>query len=166
MLRPCRANARLSILRASAGPVLAGAWLCLSAPTGLFAQDVPAVVQPSTPILQSIVITGAKELPEQAVLDTIGVAAGQPLIETPDHISETIQRRYRNEGYTFARVDTQFDAASGALSVAIDEGVIDGVEFQGVDEQLVRKFSAEFALRAGDWSPPLSAMRRASTGRI
>jgi hypothetical protein len=34
--------------------------------------------------------------------------------------------------------------------VAIDEGVIDGVEFQGVDEQLVRKFSAEFALRAGD----------------
>jgi len=150
MLRPCRANARLSILRATAWPILAGAWLCLSAPTGLLAQDVPPVAQPSTPILRSIVITGAKELPEQAVLDTIGVAAGQPLIETPDHIAETIQRHYKNEGYTFARVDAQFDAESGALSVAIDEGVFDGVEFQGVDEQLVRKFSAEFALRAGD----------------
>ena len=150
MLRPCRAKARLSILRATAGPVLAGAWLCLIAPTGLLAQDVPPVAQPSTPILQSVAITGAKELPEKAVLEMIGVTAGQPLIEAPDHISDTIRRHYRDEGYTFARVDTQFDAASGVLSVTIDEGVIDGVEFQGIDEQLVRKFSDEFALRAGD----------------
>ena len=32
----------------------------------------------------------------------------------------------------------------------IDEGVIDGVEFQGVDEKLARTFASEFALRAGD----------------
>jgi hypothetical protein len=47
-------------------------------------------------------------------------------------------------------VEAQFDPESGALSVSIDEGVIDGVEFQGIDEKLARKFSDEFALRAGD----------------
>jgi hypothetical protein len=97
-----------------------------------------------------VAITGAKELPEKAILEAIAVTPGQPLVDTPDHISETIQRHYLNEGYTFARVDTRFDAESGALSVTIDEGVIDGVEFQGIDEQLVRTFSSEFALRAGD----------------
>lgn len=131
-------------------PALAGAWLCLIAPITLLAQDVPPGTQQSAPILRSVVITGAKELPEKAVLETIGVTPGQPLVDTPDHISETIQRHYQNEGYTFARVDTRFDAEPGVLSVTIDEGVIDGVEFQGVDEPLVRKFSGEFALRAGD----------------
>ena len=36
------------------------------------------------------------------------------------------------------------------LSLDIDEGAIDGVVFQGIDEKLARTFADEFALRAGD----------------
>jgi hypothetical protein len=131
-------------------PVLAGAWLWLIAPLALPGQDLPPGTQQSGPIIRSIVITGAKEVAERAILDAASVKSGDPLADTPDHISETIQLHYRDEGYTFARVNTRFEAASGVLSVTIDEGVIDGVEFQGIDEQLVRKFSQDFALRAGD----------------
>src|SRR5205814_9983781 len=53
-------------------------------------------------------------------------------------------------GYTFARVTASFDPAAGALSVSIDEGAIDGVEFSGVDEKLARTFAEDFAMRAGD----------------
>jgi hypothetical protein len=131
-------------------PVLAGAWLCLIAPLGLLAQAVPPGTQQGVPIVRSIVIAGAKEVAEPALLDAIGFKAGQPLADTPDPISETIRLHYRDEGYTFALVHSEFDAASGVLSVTIDEGVIDGVEFQGIDEPLMRRFSDEFALRAGD----------------
>ena len=152
MIRPCRAKARRSTLRATAAAALvpAGAWLSLIAPIGVLAQDQPPVAQQSAPIVRSIVIAGTKEVAEQAVLDAIGLKAGQPLTDTPDHISETIRLHYRDEGYTFARVTSQFDAPSGVLSVAVDEGVVDGVEFQGIDEQLVRRFGEEYALRAGD----------------
>ena len=109
---------------------------------------LPPGTQQSAPIVRSIVIAGAKEVAEQALLDAIGFQAGQPLADTPDQISETIRLHYRDEGYTFALVNSQFDAASGVLSVTIDEGVIDGVEFQGIDEPLMRKLHDEFALRA------------------
>ena len=36
------------------------------------------------------------------------------------------------------------------LSLDIDEGIIDAVDFQGIDEKLARTFADEFALRAGD----------------
>src|SRR6185295_17857696 len=152
MLRPCRAKARRSTLRATAAAALvpAGAWLWLIAPIALLAQDLPPGTQQSAPIVRSIAIAGTKEVAEKAVLDAIGLSVGQPLTDTPDHISETIRQHYLREGYTFARVNTQFDAGSGVLSVAIDEGILDGVEFQGIDEQLVVRFSGEFALRAGD----------------
>ena len=57
MLRPCRATARPSTRRASAGPILAAAWLCLIAPAGLHAQDVTPGAQQSTPILRSVAIS-------------------------------------------------------------------------------------------------------------
>jgi hypothetical protein len=122
----------------------------LIVPAGLLAQDLPPNAQQSAAIVRSIAIAGAKEVAEPAILDAIGVTLGQPLASPPDQVSETIRQHYRDEGYTFARVTSELDAASGVLSVTIDEGVIDGVEFQGIDEQLVRRFHEEFALRAGD----------------
>ena len=43
-----------------------------------------------------------------------------------------------------------FDPDSGVVTIDVNEGTIDGVEFQGVDEKLARRFASEFALRAGD----------------
>ena len=120
--------------------LLAGA-LWLASPAGVFAQDTAPSPQTSAAVVRSIAISGSKEIAERAILDTAQLKTGAPLPDTPDNISRTIERLYRDEGYTFARATAAFDDASGVLTVTIDEGVIDGVEFQGVDENLVRRFS-------------------------
>jgi hypothetical protein len=119
--------------------VLGGAWLLVVSPAALLAQDVTAVR-----------IVGAKEISGQAIKDALRVKVGEPLTDTPEHLSETIAKQYREEGYTFARVKAGFEAASGVLTLDIDEGTIDEVEFQGIAGKLVRTFTDEFALRAGD----------------
>jgi outer membrane protein insertion porin family len=143
------ATARPSARRATAGLVLAAA-LWLASPVALPAQDAAPSPQVSAPIVRSIAIGGSKEIAERAILDVAGLKTGEPLPDTPDNISRTIERQYRDEGYAFARATTKFDAESGALTVTIDEGVIDGVEFEGIDQRLIGRFRDEFALRAGD----------------
>ena len=124
--------------------VAAGVCLGVLAPFAASAQDPPP------PTVRSIVITGAKEIAEPTIRAELHVRAGDPLVTTPAEISRAVEALYRREDFTFARVTTTFDEADGALAVAIDEGKIDGVEFQGVDEHLARSFADDFALRAGD----------------
>lgn len=124
--------------------VVAGVWLSVLLPMASAAQDPPP------PTVRELRITGAREVSSQAIQDALRIKIGDPLMETPERVGEIVTRHYREEGYTFARVQTSFDAASGVLSLDIDEGGIDAVVFQGVDEKLARTFADEFALRAGD----------------
>jgi hypothetical protein len=125
--------------------VLAGAWLSVLTPAALGAQDLP-----SSPPVRAIQITGAREISPQTIQEALRVRVGEPLTETPERIGESVERQYRDEGYTFARVKASFEASSGELSLDIDEGAIDEIVFQGIDEKLARIFADEFALRAGD----------------
>ena len=113
------------------------------------AQSPAAQVQPA-PVVRSIAIAGAREVGEPRVRHEIRVRQGETLPEPPEDLSRHLEDVYHDEGYTFARVTTTFDAPTGALAVSIDEGAIDGVEFAGVDEKLARTFAEEFAMRAGD----------------
>ena len=126
----------------------------LAAPAAMHAQDPPSPVVQPAPIVREIRVTGARELPEDVVRRAAGVVVGEALAETPtsavDRITESVQRKYRDEGYSFASAQVSFDPASGAVTIDVNEGTIDGVEFQGVDEKLARRFASEFALRAGD----------------
>ena len=124
--------------------VVAGTWLAVLMPVALFGQDLPPAP------VRTINITGARDISPHIIQDALRVRVGEPLTDTPERIAEAVTRQYRDEGYTFARVKSAFDAASGALALDIDEGVIDLVEFQGIDEKLARTFIDEFALRAGD----------------
>ncbi|HEV3140824.1 MAG TPA: BamA/TamA family outer membrane protein, partial [Vicinamibacterales bacterium] len=97
---------------------------------------------------------------------------GQPLPADSDRIAQDIEKRYTDDGYTFAHVTAAFDEASGLLSLTIDEGVIDAVEFEGVGQRVAREFMDQFALRAGDvFNRPramhaLNAMLRQTRGAI
>ena len=116
----------------------------------LFGALAPAVHAQDAPV-RTILITGAKELSHDTIHRAIPVEVGVPLTESPQRVAEAVQKRYQDDGYTFARADAAFDAATGTLTLTIDEGVIDGVEFQGVDDpSLAQRFADEFALRAGD----------------
>jgi hypothetical protein len=125
--------------------VVAGVCLGVLTPIAASAQDPP-----SPAVVRSLTVTGAKEIAEPTVRAELRVRPGDPLTQTTDEISRGIEALYRRQDFTFARVTTTFDEADGALTVAIDEGKIDGVEFEGVDEHLARTFADDFALRAGD----------------
>lgn len=104
----------------------------------------------SSDIVRSIRIVGAKEISEAGVARASRVVTGEALPVTLEQLRDRIERHYRDEGYTFARVTPTFDDASGALTIQIDEGVIDAVEFEGLDDKLKKTFDADFAFRAGD----------------
>jgi hypothetical protein len=113
------------------------------------AQDPPASAQ--TPALvRELHITGTKELSQTIVRRAMRVEVGQPLPDTPEHLAAAVSRRYQQDGYTFAHATAAFDEAAGALTITVDEGVIDEVEFQGVAATMARSLADEFALRAGD----------------
>jgi hypothetical protein len=117
-----------------------------SAPAAVGAQDA----QEPRPIVRSIHVIGAKELASRTVEDALPATVGEPLADTPDRIAEAVAGQYRSQGYTFARVRAAFDPPSGDLTIEIDEGTIDRVEFRGIDEKLARTFADEYAVRAGD----------------
>jgi hypothetical protein len=122
----------------------------LALPAAIHAQDPPAsTVQPAPPV-REVRLTGTKELPDDVIRRASRVATGEPLTETAEHVAAFVAQKYHDEGYSFARATASFDPASGVLAIHVDEGIIDGVEFQGIDEKLAARFATEFALRAGD----------------
>src|SRR5262245_48774308 len=119
----------------------------------LLASAFPLRAQEPSPIVRDIQIVGARELSVESVREAAHVRAGVALpvgVDRVDDLASRVVNRYHDEGYTFAAVKAAFDAASGVLTFTIDEGVIGGVEFTGVDDRLKRQFAEEFALRAGD----------------
>jgi hypothetical protein len=126
-----------------------GVAACLIVPSPVRAQDpVPSPQQPS--ILHEIRISGASELSIHTVREAVPAPPGEPFTATVEQVQTAVEGRYRDEGYTFAHVKAEFDQATGVLDLAIDEGVIDAVEFEGVDNRLATIFAQEFALHAGD----------------
>jgi hypothetical protein len=130
--------------------LLAGAVLSTTA-FRLHAQT-PADQPPAQPsaIVQQLDLQGVQELSRKAALDAIDVRVGEPLVKRPEAIAAALEREYRSEGYSFASVEAMFDPAGGVLTVRVHEGVIDEVEFRGVDELLARTLAADFALKSGD----------------
>jgi hypothetical protein len=131
------------------------AFVALSLPSAFVpaahAQD-PVSTAPAArfPTVRAVHPFGARELSAGETIEAIHVRIGEPLPAPLDRLEKAVERRYSDEGYPFARVTAAFDADSGALTLSIDEGVIDAVEFQGVPETVQRSLAADFALRSGD----------------
>jgi hypothetical protein len=138
------------VFRSSFSALPVAALFSLAAPAAIHAQDPPASTAQPLPSVREIHVTGTKELSDDVVRRAARVATGEPFTETVEHVAESVAQKYRDEGYSFARATASFDPASGVLAIALDEGIIGGVEFQGIDEKLAGRFATEFALRAGD----------------
>src|SRR4029077_19294606 len=127
---------------------LAAAFVLATLP-GLRAQEL---IQPiaSPPVVRTVRITGAKELNERESMEAMHVHVGEPLPVSTDRLARAVEDRFEDDRYSFAVAQVAFDDATGLLTVTINEGVIDDVEFKGVTEQVARELAANFALRAGD----------------
>ncbi|MBI1876013.1 MAG: BamA/TamA family outer membrane protein [Acidobacteria bacterium] len=65
-------------------------------------------------------------------------------------LTEELLKRYRDEGYTFARAATKFDDSTGLLQITMDEGRIDAIEFEGVSKDLAERMTEGFLVRPGE----------------
>ncbi len=102
------------------------------------------------PVLKTISVVGAQELDQPSILAAGRLHVDEPLPAAVDEIANDIERRYRDEGFTFAEVTAAFDEPTGALTITVDEGRIDDVEFTGVSGERASGLAADFAMRAGD----------------
>ena len=131
--------------------LLLGVALCCLAPQVRAEGPLSQSTQPQTqPVLKTVSIHGAQELGRDSILEAGRLRIDEPLPGAPDDIADRIQRHYRHEGFTFAEVKAAFDDSSGTLTLTIDEGRIDDVEFTGVSGERARNLAADFAMRAGD----------------
>jgi outer membrane protein assembly factor BamA len=102
------------------------------------------------PILKTVSVVGAQELDQPSILSAGRLQVDQPLPSPVDEIAIDIERRYRDEGFTFAEVTAAFDEPTGTLTITVDEGRIDDIEFTGVSGERASGLAADFAMRAGD----------------
>lgn len=129
-------------------PIVAA--LLLAVAPALAAQDRPAAVsQPEQPIATDIRIEGATIYSPEELRRRHGLVVGERLKAPPDAIAADIARRYAKDGFTFAEVRASIDSA-GVLTIRIDEGQIDEVEFRGVKPDVAERLREHFSLRAGD----------------
>ena len=78
----------------------------------------------------------------------LGLREGAPLSGGPDEVATSLQDHYAREGYTEARVSAVFDR--GHLTLRVEEGRIDEIELQGLDEHQAATFRDRFAIKPGD----------------
>lgn len=124
------------------------------------------------PLVKTVRVLGAQELDERSILTTARVRVDEPLPDSTEAVAQAVQERYRDEGYTFAEVRAEFDEPTGTLTLTVDEGQIDEVEFTGIGEPRARTLAEDFAIRAGDVfnrtraAEALSALLRPSRGAL
>jgi hypothetical protein len=102
------------------------------------------------PPLKALVIEGAAVFSEKDVLWLLELRLGERLPGPPEEVAERLQDRYTRDGYTAAEVRAEYDADTGRLTLRVDEGRIDAVEFEGLRPELVDRFSSQLPIRPGD----------------
>lgn len=126
---------------------------CLSLAPVSFGQT-PATPQPSPQVqsqpLREVVVEGNGSLGRSRILERLELTEGRDLTKEPSEIAADLQALYASEGYTEARATAAYDAATARLTLRIDEGRIDAVEFTGPDEAVARQFIEDFDVRTGD----------------
>ena len=126
------------------------AWaLVASAHAAAFPQDPSPPAQPEPRVVSDVRIVGASIYTPEELQRRYGLAPGMRLEKPPDDIAAAIQRHYKSDGYTFAQVTAALDEA-GVLTVDIDEGQIDAIEFRGLEGKVEDRLREEFSVQPGD----------------
>lgn len=122
--------------------------LMLTAPAA--AQDPPHPAdQTEGPVISDVTILGASVYTRDELARRHGLTPGVRLSRSPEALAAEIQKRYASEGYVFAEVRASIDPA-GVLTIEIDEGQIDAIEFRGVSAELAARLSEAFAVQPGE----------------
>jgi hypothetical protein len=128
------------------GPAVCLSLLCISS---LSVPQPPAQAEPP-PLLKQLVVEGATVFTAEDVRWLLDLREGARLSGTPEHVAETLQRRYHREGYTAAEVEADYDAPNGTLRLRVDEGRIEDIELVGLRADVAARYRSELHVRPGD----------------
>lgn len=120
------------------------AWALVCMPV-LAAQAPPA--EPRA--LRQVAIEGVSVFTPTEIRWSLHLEDNTPLPATPDELAADLQRRYEREGYTKATVRCSFDG-EGRLTFEVDEGRLDAIAFEGVDQALEQELAGGLAVHPGD----------------
>ncbi len=104
------------------------------------------------PFIESLRISGTRSLPDTVINAVIAMHRGARWNrETVTGIGERLLQEYRREGWSLATITSvEFDTATGAMSMLVDEGRIDRIVLDGNTKTNAMVILREFPLREGD----------------
>ena len=111
------------------------------------------------PILDEIIVEGATVFDQRGVQDRLRLELGEPILQDLTRLNRRLERVYHRRGYAYAKVEARFDDTTGLLTIHVDEGRFDEIEFRGVDRDLALTLAEEIDLDRGQ------AFNRRTTGR-
>jgi outer membrane protein assembly factor BamA len=105
------------------------------------------------PKLVALATPGATAFTGEQVRNLLRLKLEAPLYREPAAIAQSLEQRYKDEGYPAARVTGAFDPDSGTLTLTVSEGRIAAVSIDGLEGK-----AAEHALESAAL-PPGSVLR-------
>jgi outer membrane protein assembly factor BamA len=102
------------------------------------------------PVLRQLTVTGATIFSKEDVMWLLRLREGAPLPGSPERVAELLKDRYERDGFIKAVIDARYDAAGGHLTLAVDEGRIDAVEFRGIEPERRERLARAFPVAPGD----------------
>jgi NTE family protein len=102
------------------------------------------------PVLREVRVLDGENIPAELLEEPFGPLIGRPLNNrTARPALESVLRRYREQGYSLARIDTlEFD--HGVLTATINEGLIERIDVEGETRTKDWYILREFPLKDGD----------------
>ena len=141
-------------MRRFAGPVPFGSTLVVVILLlGGYAVAVDGHQDHQPPILDEILVEGSTVFDQQGVQDRLRLELGEPIPEDLTRLNRRLERVYHRRGYAYAKVEARFDDTTGLLTIHVDEGRFDEIEFRGVDRDLALTLAARGESLELDRSP-------------
>lgn len=120
------------------------ALLCMLAwTTAARAQAVPT----AAPLLRHVATEGVSVFSPTEISWTLHLEENAPLPAEPDQLAAELRDKYVREGYTKATVRASLETATGTLAFQVDEGRIDAVVLEGIDQEMEEELIAGFSVR-------------------
>jgi outer membrane protein assembly factor BamA len=144
-------------------------------PTLVLAILIPALApaaRAEEPRIKDIQIRGAQAYDRAAILRIIRLKPGDALWRDAAAVAQALETRYHIQGYPAARVSGSFDAATGVLSLDVDEGRLVAVEVEGLQGKAQRHALEVLDLETGkvlkdrDVTKALRRLEKASDGSL
>jgi hypothetical protein len=124
------------------------------------------------PRIREIQVRGAEAYDRSAVLRIIRLKPGDSLWRDAPAVAAALETRYHIQGYPAARVTGSFDAATGVLTLDVDEGKLVSVQIDGLEGKAQEHALEVLALESGkvltdrDVSKAIRQLEKASDGAL